>query len=63
METLALAVVLNHETANRRSPTAVPPICIQRRSADGGPRSPFITYAIEIEGHTPLTFFAEAVDD
>ncbi len=45
METLALAVVLNHETA------------------DGGRRSLFITYAVEIEGDTPLTFFPEAVDD
>lgn len=63
METPALAAFLNQETADHGSHGATLPTRIVLRSAVRGLRSLFITYAIEIEGDTPLYFYAEGVDD
>lgn len=64
METLALALALNHyETAVGSRQTAVPSAHIPLPSAVCGLPTCFITFAVEIEGDTPLYFFAEAVDD
>jgi hypothetical protein len=64
METLSLAVVMNHELADRGPQTAFLAAGVRLRSVVRGLRSPlFITYAIEIEGEAPLSFCTEAVDD
>ena len=64
METLALALALNHyETAFDSRPAAVAPVRIPLPAAICGLPTCFITFAVEIEGDAPLYFFAEAVDD
>jgi hypothetical protein len=64
METPVLVMHLNQETAYRSPQIAVPPTRGRLRSAVRGPRTAiWIDYALEIEGDTPLTFLAEAVDD
>lgn len=64
METLSLAVVMNHELADRGPQTAFLAAGVRLRSVVRDLPSPlFITYAIEIEGEAPLCFCTEAVDD
>ncbi len=64
METLALALALNHyETADGSRQTAVSPALHRLPAAVRHLPYLFITYAVEIEGDAPLFFFAEAVDD
>ncbi len=63
METLVLAALLNHETADHGLQTAVLPTRAQLRSAVRGLQSVFVTCAVEIEGDAPQFCFAEGVDD
>lgn len=78
METLALTVFVNQETAVGSRQSAVTPTRYPLPSAVCGLPTCFITFAVEIEGDalrrsaaspaqddtaTPIYFFAEAVDD